>query len=74
MNSTFSVILFSIEELIKESPALFAELKDLFSSGDDITLEQIQAKRAAIANQKFTDIVPNSELPEDQPTPPAGPS
>ena len=59
-----SVGLFVAEQLLKQSPQMFVQFQQMLAD-KDITVEQLQARRAAIANQKFEDIVPNSQLPPD---------
>ena len=69
MNPLLTLALFATEQLIKHAPSLFAGFQELVAR-QDVTVELIQAKRAEIEAQKFTDLVPNSELPEDSPQAP----
>lgn len=64
MNPLLTLALFATEQLIKHAPALFAGFQELVAR-QDVTVELIQQKRAEIEAQRFTDLVPNSELPED---------
>lgn len=63
-NSLLQVALFAVEQLLKYAPSLFVELQSILAR-TDVTVEEIRAKRDAIANQKFEDLVPNSELPPE---------
>ena len=54
--------LFIAEQLLRFAPSLFVEFQQIISN-KDITIEEIRARRVAIQNKKFEDLVPHSELP-----------
>lgn len=58
--------LFIAEQLLRYAPSLFVEFQTIIAN-KDITIEEIRAKREAIQNQKFEDLVPHSELPPGVP-------
>lgn len=57
-----SVGLFVAEQLLKQSPQMFVQFQQMLAS-KDISVAELQAKRAAIAEQRYEDLVPNSQLP-----------
>ena len=59
-----SISLFTAEQLLKQSPKLFLQFQQLLAE-KNITVEQLRAKREAIAKQTFEELVPNSELPPE---------
>lgn len=52
--------LFAVEQLIKHAPEMYVQFREIFAN-PDITVDEIRAKREAIAGQQFKDFVPHSE-------------
>lgn len=69
-NALLAAILFATEQLLKTAPVAFLQLQQMLAE-KDITVEQIKAKRKAIEQQKFEDLVPHSELPAETDAPQA---
>lgn len=63
-SAALPIALFAVETLITESPALFQQFQKMIAE-KGVTAEQLAAKRLAISQQKFEDLVPNSQLPPD---------
>jgi hypothetical protein len=53
--------LFVIEEAIKEAPALYAEIKSIFTKGDP-TPDDWTALRAKVSAKSYGDYVPQSAI------------
>lgn len=63
-----SIALFATEQLLKQAPTMFLQFRQMVAD-KDVTVEALRAKREAIANQEFEQLVPNSQLPpEVEPT------
>lgn len=58
------IAFFSVEQLLKYAPDLFATFQAAVTR-EKITVEELQARRQALEAQKFEDLVPNSELPSE---------
>lgn len=64
MNPVLTFALFAFEQLLKQSPSVILEFRQIVAD-KDITAEAIRAKREAIAKQEFEQLVPNSQLPPE---------
>jgi hypothetical protein len=60
--ATLSIVIFAAEELLKEAPAAFAKLAEIFSK-KDVTVLDLQQLRADIAAEKYEQFVPDTQIP-----------
>lgn len=58
-----TTIIFGLEQLLKEAPAMYASIAALFQK-TDVTVEDLQALRAQIAGETYEGFVPDSKLPK----------
>ncbi|MGC3961324.1 MAG: hypothetical protein QM813_26375 [Verrucomicrobiota bacterium] len=63
-NTALTIGLFAAEQLLKQSPQIFAQFQKIIAE-KDVTVEMLRAKREAIAAQEFEQLVPNSQLPPE---------
>lgn len=57
-----TLVIFGIEEAIQQTPALIADLQQIFASGTP-TAAQFAALRAKVASESYQSFVPQSGLP-----------
>lgn len=58
------LVIFAVEELIKQAPALIVEFQKLFSTSAP-TPEDFAALRAKVRSKTYRDYVPASKLTDD---------
>jgi hypothetical protein len=63
----FELALFSLQELLRHAPELFASLTLLFQK-ESVTLADIDALRAEIAATHYKDLVPGTAIPPAEQT------
>lgn len=56
-----SIGLLVLEEILKYAPAAFAQIKEIINQ-QDVTVDQIRAKRLEISQDTYKSIVTNSQL------------
>lgn len=66
MEALLSVALFSAEQLLLRAPGMFLKFQEIVKD-KDISVEAIRARRKALAEQSFKELVPNSQLPDKVP-------
>ena len=64
------ILLFAVQQALKEVPGLVAEFEALFSK-DEITDADWEALRARVNSLDYHKLVPNTDLPPEPPTAPA---
>lgn len=57
-----TMALFVAEQLARYAPPLFLAFQKIISA-PNVTADEIRAKRKEVEAQKFTDLVPHSEIP-----------
>jgi hypothetical protein len=57
-----TLVIFGIEEAIQQTPALIADLQQIFASGAP-TAAQFEALRAKVASESYQQFVPDSSIP-----------
>lgn len=67
MNGLLSTALFITEQLLRYAPGLFVEFQKIVAA-KDISAEAIRAKRKALQEQTFKQLVPHSEIPPETDT------
>ena len=60
--ATLTLIIFGIEEAIQQTPALIADLQQIFSNGAP-TAADFAALRAKVASESYQQFVPESSIP-----------
>ena len=63
----FDLALFSLQELMRHAPAMFAKLTALFAK-QNVTIADIDALRAEIAGTRYKDLVPGTSIPPEEQT------
>lgn len=62
MTGLLTSALFVTEQLLRFAPTLFIEFQKIVAD-KDISADAIRAKRKALQDQKFEQLVPHSEIP-----------
>lgn len=62
MPALASIVIFGIQELIKESPHLISEFQEIFNK-ETITPADWDAIRQKAGARSYRDMVPNTDLP-----------
>jgi hypothetical protein len=60
--ATLTLVIFGIEEAIQQTPALIADLQNIFANGAP-TAADFAALRAKVASESYQQFVPQSGLP-----------
>jgi hypothetical protein len=60
--ATLQLVIFGIEEVIQQAPALAADLQKIFANGTP-TAADFAALRAKVASESYQQFVPDSGLP-----------
>lgn len=58
-----NVVIFALEQLIKNAPGVFAQIQALFQK-TDVTVADLQALRDKISGETYESIVTNTQLPK----------
>lgn len=62
MQAAFTLGLFIVEQLLRRAPELFIQFQEIVAK-KDVTADEIRARRQAMEEQRYEQLVPHSEIP-----------
>ncbi len=62
MQAAFTLGLFIVEQLLRRAPEMFIQFQEIVAK-KDVTADEIRARRQAMEEQRYEQLVPHSEIP-----------
>lgn len=62
MQAAFTLGLFIAEQLLRRAPEMFIQFQEIVAK-KDVTADEIRARRQAMEEQRYEQLVPHSEIP-----------